>query len=259
MNRTDAPAKQPKPFGINGQREPILATTPAGDNTASYELGFPPITMTLKSAGGLPPKGQDMNQILFELSALARWSSSGALNTYDSAFATAIGGYPSGAFVLGDDLKTVYRCTANGNTSNPNSVTTGWSKVAQDISDILSLGTAATKNVGTGSGQIPDMSNFLSGITSTGYQKLPGGLIIQWGLATGTTGKIAATYATAFPNAVLQVICSVADKSAGSGAVTLAVNQADITSLASRTAVIITPISSDFTGTTTTRFISIGY
>lgn len=259
MNRTDAPAKQPKPFGINGQREPILATTPAGDNTASYESGFPPITMTLKSAGGLPPKGQDMNQILFELSALARWSSSGALNTYDSSFATAIGGYPSGAFVLGDDLKTVYRCTANGNTSNPNSVTTGWAKVAQDISDILSLGTAATKNVGTGSGQIPDMGSFLSGITSTGYQKLPGGLIIQWGLATGTTGKIAATYATAFPNAVLQVICSVADKSSGSGAVTLAVNQADITSLASRTTVTITPSSSDFTGTTTARFISIGY
>ncbi len=84
-------------------------------------------------------------------------------------------------------------------------------------------------------------------------------LIVQWGLATGTTGKIAAAYKTVFPNAVLQVICSVADKSSGNGAVTLAVNQADITSLASRTTVTITPSSSDFQGTTTARFISIGY
>ncbi|MFS3532352.1 carbohydrate-binding protein [Citrobacter braakii] len=101
---------------------------------------------------------------------------------------------------------------------------------------------------------------------SAGYLRIPaiiGGakrtLIVQWGLASGTTGKIATTYATTFPNAVLQVICSVADKSTGSGAVTLAVNQADVTSLASRTTVTITPSSSDFQGTTTARFISIGY
>lgn len=154
MNRTDAPAKQPKPFGVNGQREAILPTTPSGDNTASYESGFPPITMILKSAGGLPPKGQDMNQILFELSSLGRWSSTGALNTYDSAFATAIGGYPAGSFVLGDDLKTVYRCTTDGNTDNPNSITTGWAKVASDIADILSLGSAAYLDVGTTSGTV---------------------------------------------------------------------------------------------------------
>lgn len=44
----------------------------------------------------------------------------------------------------------------------------------------LGLGTAATKNVGTGSGQIPDMSSFSSG---SGWQVLPGGVIIQWGNA----------------------------------------------------------------------------
>lgn len=126
MNRTDAPSKQSKPFGINGQREPLLATTPAGDNTASYDQGFPPITMILKSVGGLPPKGQDMNQILFELSALARWSSAGALNTYDSTFATAITGYPSGAVLISDDGLNIYINTTDGNTSNPNTGGAGW-------------------------------------------------------------------------------------------------------------------------------------
>lgn len=126
MNRTDAPAKQPKPFGVNGQREAILPTTPSGDNTASYESGFPPITMILKSAGGLPPKGQDMNQILYELSALGRWSSTGALNSYDAAFSTAIGGYPSGSLLISDNALNIYINTVDGNTSNPNTGGSGW-------------------------------------------------------------------------------------------------------------------------------------
>lgn len=52
----------------------------------------------------------------------------------------------------------------------------------------LDLGTAATKNVGTGAGQIPDMSSFSSG---SGWQRLPGGLIIQWGTAiSGQAGDV---------------------------------------------------------------------
>lgn len=126
MNRTDSPAKQPKPFGINGQREPLLPTTPSGDNTASYEQGFPPITMILKSAGGLPPKGQDMNQILFELSSLCRWFSAGAINTFDSSFSLSIGGYPKGAMLISDDLTKIYISTNDSNSNNPNSESSGW-------------------------------------------------------------------------------------------------------------------------------------
>lgn len=197
MNRTDSPTKQSTPFGINGQREPLLPTTPPGDNTASYNLGFPPITMILKSAGGLPPKGQDMNQILYELSSLCRWFSAGAMNTYDSEFATDIGGYPAGSFVLGDDLKTVYRCTTNGNTANPNSVTTGWVKVAEDIADILSLGTAAYKDVGTGTNQIPDMASFTAG---PGWMKFPSGKIIQYGYHTSSnSGTVIINFPIPFP------------------------------------------------------------
>ena len=54
MNLSDAPKKQPVPFGVNGQREELLATTPAGNQQASYDVGFPAITILLKSAGGLP-------------------------------------------------------------------------------------------------------------------------------------------------------------------------------------------------------------
>ncbi|HGK4675261.1 TPA: hypothetical protein ACJ2WV_004562, partial [Kluyvera georgiana] len=144
MNRTDAPKKQPVIFGTNGQRENLPDTTPAGDNTASYDVGFPAVTMILKSAGGLPPKGQDMNQILFELSAIGRWLSAGALNSYDATFATAIGGYPKAAVLVGDDGATIFISTAEANTANPNTTATGWLNLSK-ITAIAALDGGADK------------------------------------------------------------------------------------------------------------------
>lgn len=151
MNRADAPKKQPVPFGISGQREDILPSTPAGDNTASYTDGFPPVTMILKAAGGLPPKGQDMNQILFELSNLGRWMSAGALNGFDSTFATDIGGYPKASVLIGDDGSSIYISTIDGNSANPNTagggwfnLSTGYLKRANPFADIKQDGTVTT-------------------------------------------------------------------------------------------------------------------
>lgn len=154
MKLSDIPAKQAVPFGVNGQREALLPTTPAGDNKASYNNGFPPVTMILKSAGGVPPKGQDMNQILFELSSLCRWFSAGGAIKFDSDFCTAIGGYPIGSYIMGDDNKTVYRCTKDDNTNNPNSSSTGWVTAASDIASILQLKNAAYCDIGTTSGTV---------------------------------------------------------------------------------------------------------
>lgn len=144
MNRNDSPKKQPVPFAVNGQRENLLPSTPAGDNTASYSDGFPPVTMILKAAGGLPPKGQDMNQVLFELSALGRWTSSGAINTFDQSFSTSIGGYPKGAMLIGDDAETPFLSTIDANNNNPNSSQTGWLSLAKIIS-VASLPGGANK------------------------------------------------------------------------------------------------------------------
>lgn len=62
------------------------------------------------------------------------------------------------------------------------------------------LGTAASRNVGEGAGQIPDMSSFLSlkgtANSTPGYINLPGGVIIQWMLGTSPS---AGTYAVPFP------------------------------------------------------------
>ncbi|HHL6868710.1 TPA: hypothetical protein ACP7SW_001113 [Escherichia coli] len=70
----------------------------------------------------------------------------------------------------------------------------------------LGLGTAAKRAVGTGANQIPDMSSFQSILSTPGYQRLPGGIIIQWGLAPAPVGVASQkSYPITFPNAVWHV------------------------------------------------------
>ncbi|EOA5550550.1 hypothetical protein ACQJMQ_004141 [Escherichia coli] len=70
----------------------------------------------------------------------------------------------------------------------------------------LGLGTAAKRAVGTGANQIPDMSSFQSILSTHGYQRLPGGIIIQWGLAPAPVGVASQkSYPITFPNAVWHV------------------------------------------------------
>ncbi|WP_260734421.1 phage tail protein [Escherichia coli] len=53
-------------------------------------------------------------------------------------------------------------------------------KNAQQLRQLLGLGTLATLNRGTGSGNVPDMSHFASKKADYGYQCFPGGIMIQW-------------------------------------------------------------------------------
>ncbi|EPC4109946.1 gp53-like domain-containing protein [Enterobacter roggenkampii] len=62
----------------------------------------------------------------------------------------------------------------------------------------LGLGTVATKNVGTGSGQIPDMSSFNTGNTNS--FRLPTGHFVQIGSGQTISGGFTQSYPTPFPN-----------------------------------------------------------
>ncbi|WP_437614809.1 gp53-like domain-containing protein [Erwinia sp. V71] len=62
----------------------------------------------------------------------------------------------------------------------------------------LSFGTASQRNVGTGTNQIPDMNSFSGYFTaSASWQRLPGGLILQWGVTDAITAE--ALYTQALP------------------------------------------------------------
>lgn len=121
----------------------------------------------------------------------------------------------------------------------------------------LGLGEAAKRDVGSGANQIPDMTLFAKLHSGNGYQKLPGGLIIQWGSITGTIGQLSGNYPVAFPNAVFQAVVTLSDKSAGvSGGITLYTENA---TFGSKTSLTVRPTGTDGQGTTSARYIAIGY
>ncbi|HEI0612173.1 TPA: hypothetical protein SIF59_004050 [Escherichia coli] len=71
------------------------------------------------------------------------------------------------------------------------------------------LGTAAVKNIGNASGQVPDMSFFTKG---TNWFKLPSGKIVQhFQVSSLSTGVLTASYPIPFPSVVNSVYCSPVD------------------------------------------------
>lgn len=83
-----------------------------------------------------------------------------------------------------------------------------------DILTYLGLGAAAKRDVGAGANQIPDMSSFLSSTGDTGFQRFPGGLILQWGFTnpspnnTKNTVPFPIAYSTRCNGVILQYVNS---------------------------------------------------
>ncbi|HBN2762440.1 TPA: phage tail protein [Escherichia coli] len=129
-------------------------------------------------------------------------SSPAALDTLNE-LAAALGNDPNFATTMTNALAGKMDKAANGS----------------DIADVaeflknLGLGTASKRNVGTGANQIPDMSAFASG---SGYQKLPGGYILQWGSAnagnSASTG-MSNTFPIPFPSGLVIITTGQIDPS----------------------------------------------
>ncbi|MCE6962852.1 phage tail protein [Enterobacter sp. MW07] len=89
-------------------------------------------------------------------------------------------------------------------------------KSVAGIIEYLGLGEAAKRGVGTGANQLPDMSSFAALLSTTGYQRLPGGLVIQWGISpTITSSAVSIIYPIPFPTRRLAIIGSPVGSSGG--------------------------------------------
>lgn len=55
-------------------------------------------------------------------------------------------------------------------------------------------------------GRLPDMSSFSSSLLNSGYYKLPGGLILQWGSVVARPEGVSITFPIAFPNTLLKFL-----------------------------------------------------
>lgn len=128
MQASNAPSKSPVPFAEGGSKNTIPVASQIGvtPGLASFTDGFPPLTMTPLAAGGVPPRGQDFNGILYFLSAAVRWKQAGGSYVYDLSFATSVGGYPKGAILLKADLSGFWISTVDSNVANPDTGGAGW-------------------------------------------------------------------------------------------------------------------------------------
>lgn len=109
-------------------------TTPIPDTTvtpgrASFEQGSPPLSMTPKIAGGIPPFGQDYNGILNMITNNLAGLNAGQINVYDATFATDIGGYAKGAMLGMADGTGLWINLTAGNTTNPDASGAGWAPI----------------------------------------------------------------------------------------------------------------------------------
>lgn len=130
MQSTDSPVKIPLPFATGGIKNTVPKdnSSTVTPNQASFELGFPAITMLPLAAGGMPPYGQDFNGVLNHITKAIRWAMAGGGYKFDAAFSAdpAVSGYPKGALLQRSDLTGFWMNTVEGNTSNPDTGGTGW-------------------------------------------------------------------------------------------------------------------------------------
>lgn len=127
------PAEITEPFGKNATNPanitlPIPVPTQVGIDAglASFDTGFPPATMLPIVAGGIPPYGQDMNGILYMITAHTAYLQAGQFYPFSASVATAIGGYAKGAVVAIADGSGLWISTATANSANPDTAGTNW-------------------------------------------------------------------------------------------------------------------------------------
>jgi len=177
MQLSDIPRRFPIPFASSAggdyvrdiPKDHVDATDT--DAPASLADGFPPETFIALGAGGIPPSGADFNGLLKQITAWCRWLSAGVPATFNSDFATAIGGYPMLTLLASTTPGRIYQSTVNNNTTDPDSLSSAnWVAVAADFGN------------------------------NANYYRLPNGKIEQWGyVALSSTGEPTASVSLVVP------------------------------------------------------------
>jgi hypothetical protein len=160
------------PFGKNataGTIEPIPETAGPGDGPqkATWNYGFPQVTMTPLAAGGIPPQGQDVNGVLNAISEHTVFVGGGGQYKWSTEYVAETGGYSIGDVIQADDGLNSYVSLVNTNTDNfntaPGSIGVSWDLYAgrktQDqateaVSGIAEIATQAEITAGTDDSRI---------------------------------------------------------------------------------------------------------
>lgn len=198
MQLAQVPELVQLPFADSGTKNSIptpsqVSITPGA---ASLTTGFPPITFLDPTAGGIPPFGADFNGILNLISANTRWENAGAFYPYDATFSSFITGYPKGAILSRADGTGFWLSTADDNTANPETDTTGaWVPVNnQGVTAITGLTNAnVTLTALQYSKRVITLAGTLTGNVQIIFPAIKG---LEWTVINNTTGAFTITCKT---------------------------------------------------------------
>lgn len=132
MNSSDIPSRITKAFGVNGLKNTIpvdSSTTTDNSGIATFDKGFPPVTMQPLSAGGIPPSGKDINGVLYSTTIQQQWQNAGMTYPFSQDFSDAVSGYPKGAIIPSSAYTGQWLNLNEANGTSPESSTganTGW-------------------------------------------------------------------------------------------------------------------------------------
>ncbi|MGO4743963.1 glycine-rich domain-containing protein [Serratia quinivorans] len=219
MNSSDIPSRTTKAFSVNGDKNsiPVDSTgTTLADGDATFDSGFPPLTMTPIGAGGKPPKGKDMNGILYAITQKQQWQDAGMGYPYNAAFSTSITGYPKGALIPNSTYSGVWINLTEANANNPEVSTataTGWVPLGGYGDTAITM---TSTNTTLTTLQASKERIVISGaLTANLYLYFPPWLK-DWTIenkATGafsvvcTTTAVGAVGVTSYPKSVIQIHC----------------------------------------------------
>ena len=264
MQSTNIPTKIPLPFGFaaaTGQINAIPTASQIGivNGRASLHDGFPPNTFLPLTTGGVPPFGADVNGILNEITAIQQWQEAGGFFFYDSAFSTTIGGYPKGAILQSTNNNGLWISTTENNTTNPDTGGAGWTSLAFEGSQAITV-TTADVTVTQLQSAYPVL--IISGALTAARNLILPAIVGEWIIQNNTTGAFTLTAKTASGTGVT-LTQSASTYIYGDGTNILFANSAQVSSFNGRvgtvtlnatdvtTAIGYTPIGPNLTGAVT--------
>lgn len=178
-------------FGINADAGTItlpIPLTSATPGAATFDKGFKAVNMQPIAAGGIPPFGQDVNGILYMVSAHAAYAQAGQPYLWSATVAAALGGYKKGTILGMADGSGAWVNMVDGNATNPDNDGT-----AANWQPFETRGTA-TVDISAGNTTVPlskarrEVIILTGALTGNRFVTFPGWAGQRWLVINNTTG-----------------------------------------------------------------------
>lgn len=161
----------------------------------------------LDSSGGLNPSGLNA-PVPISKGGTAAATSADARTNLGLVIGTNVPS-PTGTGASG-----TWPISISGNAATATSATSATSASTATYATTAGNGGVTSVDSTTGAITLANLAAFSRSFGGNGYQKLPGGLIIQWGILYAGIGYTYQSFPITFPNAVLSIVTSYAGRGA---------------------------------------------